>query len=133
MEEINPKQLSPLQLAYIGDAVYELYVRNRLIKEHPDMPPHKLHIASSKRVSAKAQSNSMLSLEEKLSEEELTIYKRGRNAKSATVPKNADVRDYRHATGFEALIGYVYFTKNEDRLQELMEIAYINSLNTNKD
>ena len=128
MEEINPKQLSPLQLAYIGDAVYELYVRNRLIKEHPDMPPHKLHILSSSHVKAKAQSNSMLVLEPLLSDEELAIYKRGRNAKSATVPKNADVTDYRRATGFEALIGYLYINKQDLRLNEIMETAYINSL-----
>ncbi|MBQ3038911.1 MAG: Mini-ribonuclease 3 [Clostridia bacterium] len=128
-DNINPSQLSPLVLAYIGDGVYELYVRNKIIYAHPDMPPHKLHILSSSHVKAAAQSKSMLAIEPMLTEEELAIYKRGRNAKSATVPKNADVTDYRRATGFEALIGYLYLTKNSDRLDDLMEIAYNTSVN----
>ena len=128
INNLKPSQLSPLVLAYIGDGVYELFVRNKIIFEHPDMPPHKLHILSSSHVKAKAQSNSMTVIEELLSEEELSIYKRGRNAKSSTVPKNADVNDYRRATGFEALIGFLYLNKEVERLDELMEIAFTNSL-----
>lgn len=128
-DNINPAHLPPLVLAYIGDGVYELFVRNKLIYAHPDMPPHKLHILSSSHVKAGAQSKSMLAIEPILNDEELAIYKRGRNAKSATVPKNADVADYRRATGFEALIGYTYLIKNNTRLEELMEIAYNNSVN----
>lgn len=128
-DNINPAQLSPLVLAYIGDGVYELFVRNKLINLHPDKSAHKLHILSSSHVKASAQSKSMLAIEPMLTDEELAIYKRGRNAKSATVPKNADVADYRRATGFEALIGYIYLMKNNDRLNELMEIAYSNSVN----
>ena len=87
MEKLKPALYSPLVLAYIGDGVYELYVRSRLIEEHSDMPPHKLHVLSSAHVKAKAQSRAMVIVETILTEEELAIYKRGRNAKSATVPK----------------------------------------------
>lgn len=129
-QKIKPSQHSPLVLAYIGDGVYELYVRERLIFEHSDMPPHKLHILSTTHVKAHSQSNSMNVIEPLLTEQELAIFKRGRNAKSATVPKNADVTDYRRATGFEALIGYLYLSKNDDRLKEIMRIAYENSYDT---
>ena len=107
----NPKLLAPLVLAYIGDSVYEVYVRNRIILEHPDMPAGKLHKQSIKYVSAKAQASSILSIENILNDDEMAIYNRGRNAKSATVPKNADVTQYRQATGFEALIGYLYLCR----------------------
>ena len=117
----------PLVLAYMGDAVYELYVRSRIICEHGDMPPRKLHLEAIKHVKAEAQSNSMLKLEPILTEDELTIYKRGRNTKSATVPKNADVAQYRRATGLEALFGYLYISKQSERLDMLMKIAYEHS------
>ena len=122
--EIKAKLLAPLVLAYIGDAVYEVYVRGRIIKEHPDMPAHKLHVASIKYVKAHGQSEAMAVLETELSEEEMAVYKRGRNAKSPTVPKNADVAEYRRATGFEALIGYLYESKQETRLNQVMEMAF---------
>ncbi len=130
MEQMKPSQLSPLVLAYIGDGVYELYVRNRIITEHSDMPPNKLHILSTKHVKAHAQSNAMCVIEPMLTEAETAIYKRGRNAKSATVPKNADVVDYRKATGFEALVGYLYLQKDNERLENIMQIAYDNSFDT---
>lgn len=125
----NPKLLAPLVLAYIGDSVYEVYVRNRIILEHPDMPAGKLHKQSIKYVSAKAQASSILSIENILNDDEMAIYKRGRNAKSATVPKNADVTQYRQATGFEALVGYLYLCRQNERLSEIMEAAYNNCLN----
>ncbi len=124
MEKLKPALYSPLVLAYIGDGVYELYVRSRLIEEHSDMPPHKLHVLSSAHVKAKAQSRAMVIVETILTEEELAIYKRGRNAKSATVPKNADVTEYRRATGFEALIGYLYLKGDTGRLDEIMKLSY---------
>lgn len=130
MDEMKPSLLSPLVLAYIGDGVYELYVRNRIISEHSDMPPHKLHILSTKHVKAHAQSNAMNVIEPVLTETETAIYKRGRNAKSATAPKNADIVDYRKATGFEALVGYLYLQKENERLEQIMQIAYDNSLDT---
>lgn len=126
MNEINPNVLSPLVLAYIGDGVYELFVRNKIIEQFPTTPPSKLHKLSSAHVKAHAQSNSMKIIETELSEKELAVYKRGRNAKSATVPKNADVTDYRRATGFEALIGYLYLNKENERLSEIMELAFLN-------
>ena len=116
-----------LVLAYIGDAIYEVYVRSRIVSEHGDMPPHRLHIESIKHVKAHAQSNAIAVIEEMLSEAEDAVYKRGRNSKSATVPKNADVSEYRRATGLEALFGYLYIKKEEERLEELMKIAYENS------
>lgn len=130
--EREAKLLAPLVLAYIGDAVYEVYVRNRIIKEHPDMPVHKLHKAAIKYVRAHGQSEAMTVLEEELSDEELSVYKRGRNTKSATVPKNADVTEYRRATGFEALIGFLYKAEHSERLEELMEKAFNTLKNSDK-
>ena len=124
----KPGFYQPLVLAYIGDAVYEVYVRSRIISEHSDMPPHKLHVQSIKYVKAHAQSNAVNALEGILTEQETSIYKRGRNSKSATVPKNADVSDYRRATGLEALIGYLYLNGEQPRLEEIMKIAYENSM-----
>lgn len=123
----NPSVYPALVLAYIGDAVYEVFTRKKVLCMHPDMPAHKLHVQNVGYVKAKAQSNAMLVLEPILSEKELAIYKRGRNAKSATVPKNADLTDYRRATGFEALIGYLHLAGEEERLLELMEIAFQNA------
>ena len=119
--EKNPKLYSPLVLAYIGDGVYDLFVRREMVKRHPDMPAHKLHRETVKHVKAQAQSESMGHIEGLLTEEEEAVYKRGRNAKSATVPKNADVSAYRRATGFEALMGYLYLAGRTDRLEFLME------------
>lgn len=124
----NPQQYSPLVLAYIGDAVYEVYVRSRVIEENPDMPAHKLHVKTVKYVKAHAQSNSIHAMTDILTEEETAVFKRGRNAKSPTTAKNASLIDYRHATGFEALIGYIYISGNTERLNELMGIAYENAL-----
>lgn len=119
-KEIN--MISPLSLAYIGDAVYELAIRAYVMKKG-NMPVNKLHRASTHYVSAIAQSKSMYVLEEKLTEEELSVFKRGRNAHSHTAAKNADIVDYRRATGFEALIGYLYLKKDFERLNELIDIA----------
>ncbi len=121
---INAKLYSPLVLAYIGDAVYEVYVRERILLSHHDMPAYKLHKLAVKYVKAGAQANSVHSIMEMLSEEEVSVYKRGRNAKSPTVPKNADVGEYRCATGFEALLGYLHLSGNIDRLNEVMKAAF---------
>ena len=124
--EVNPSLHSPLVLAYIGDAVYEVFTREKLLGINPNLPAHKLHKENVRYVRAKAQSNAMEAIEPILAEDELAIYKRGRNAKSGTVPKNADLVEYRRATGFEALIGYLHLKKDEDRLNEIMEIAFRN-------
>lgn len=128
----QPNQYSPLALAYIGDGVYELYVRTRVIEEHPNLPAHKLHLHTVKYVKAHAQSQSIEAMLPMLTEEETAVYKRGRNAKSATMAKNATMTDYRRATGFEALIGYVYLTGDTQRLDELMGKAYENAFDNNQ-
>lgn len=109
--------LSPLQLAYIGDAVYELLVRTYLLKK--GLSVKELHKATINFVKAKSQANIVHNLEEELTEHEKTVVKKGRNAKSNTVPKNADLIDYKYATGFEALIGELYLSGNDERLSEL--------------
>ena len=114
------RQLNPLVLAFIGDGVYEVFIRSYIIDRNRNMPVHKLHIKTISYVRAHEQINFMNQLTELLNEEELSIYKRGRNAKSGTIPKNADVREYRNATGFEALIGYLYLIDDKERLEELL-------------
>lgn len=115
---------SPLVLAYIGDSVYEVFTRKKVLSKNPNLPAHKLHKENVKYVKAKAQSDAMEIIEPMLTDAELAIYKRGRNAKSATVPKNADLADYRRATGFEALIGFLELSGQRERLLEIMEKAF---------
>ena len=110
---------APLTLAYIGDSVHTLFVRERVIGQS-DKKVHELHILTSRYVKASAQAKAIHILLPELNEEEEAIYKRGRNAKSATVPKNAIVSDYRAATGFEALIGALYIDKKKERLNEIL-------------
>ncbi|MDY3972237.1 MAG: ribonuclease III domain-containing protein [Clostridia bacterium] len=124
----KPSQFSPLALAYIGDGVYELFVRTKVIEEHENMPANKLHKKTVQYVKAHAQANSIDAMLPHLTEDETAVYKRGRNAKSNTTPKNADMADYRKATGFEALIGFLYLSGENERLHELMNIAYENAL-----
>ena len=126
----NPSQLAPLSLAHLGDAVYELYVRNRVIHEHPTMPAHKLHLQTVKYVKAHAQSNSINAIMEMLTDDEVAVFRRGRNAKSYTVPKNANLGDYHRATGFEALMGYLYLMGDRERLEFIMDKAFINAIDT---
>ncbi len=124
----KPSQFSPLALAYIGDGVYELFVRTKVIEEHENMPANKLHKKTVQYVKAHAQADSIDAMLPHLTEDETAVYKRGRNAKSNTTPKNADMADYRKATGFEALIGFLYLSGENERLHELMNIAYENAL-----
>lgn len=116
------KQLNSLVLAFVGDSVYEMFIRTYLVNNNREMSAHKLHLKAISFVKAHSQCLLMMKLENILSDEELSVYKRGRNAKSATVPKNADVQEYRVATGFEALIGFLYLTNQLDRLNELMNL-----------
>lgn len=125
--EKNPSLYPALVLAYIGDAVYEVFTREKLIEQNPDMPAYKLHKINVHYVRAKAQSNAMAAIEPILTESELAIYKRGRNAKAGTVPKNADLVDYRRATGFETLVGFLHLKRDTERLYEIMEIAFNNA------
>ena len=118
----NAANYSPLVLAYLGDAVYELYIRGLLVSAGK-LPVNQLHKAATGYVKAKAQSDAITALEPELTEEELRIYKRGRNAKPATIPRHADVSDYHRATGFEALAGYLYLCGQTDRLNRLFSLA----------
>ena len=119
----DAKMFSPLALAYIGDSVYEVYVRSKVL-EGGNTPVNKLHKTSTGYVSARAQSKIVHALESQLSPEELAVYKRGRNAHSNTSAKNADIVDYRHATGFEALIGYLFISGDYERLNEIIELSF---------
>ena len=119
LQEIDVRSYSPLALAYIGDAVYEVLIRTKVMNQG-NMQVSKMHKKSASLVKAQAQANMIRLLVEELSEEEMAIYKRGRNAKSATIARNASMADYRMATGFEALVGYLYLTGRDDRLLELI-------------
>lgn len=114
--------MSPLTWAYIGDAVYELYIRNYFINT-TKLKPHKLHIESIKYVKAKAQAEILEELMDNLTEKEQEIVKRGRNAENHHLPKNATVQEYMYSTAFEALIGYMYLTKQDDRLKEILDLC----------
>lgn len=118
--ETDIKTYSPLTLAYIGDAVFEIVIRTMLV-EHGNSHVNRLNQKASKLVRASAQKDMLFVIEEMLTEEEHSIYKRGRNAKSITIAKNASVTDYRIATGLEALIGYLYLQNNMNRVIELIE------------
>lgn len=118
-KEVDITSYSPLALAYIGDAAYELVIRS-MIMNHGNVQVSKMHKKTASLVKAEAQANFYKLLEPELTEEEIGIYKRGRNAKSFTMAKNATMRDYRMATGFEALIGYLYLTERFERMAELL-------------
>lgn len=111
---------SPLTLAYIGDAVYELVIRTMVV-EKGNAPVNKLHKRSASLVKASTQASMSKHIEAILSEDELHVMKRGRNAKSYTSAKNASVIDYRHATGFEALIGYLYLNDETERMLTIIK------------
>jgi ribonuclease-3 family protein len=122
LEPEDIRSYSPLTLAYVGDAVYELVIRTMIISKG-NAPVNKLHKRSAALVKAPAQAQMMKVIEPLLSEEELHIYKRGRNAKSYTSAKNASVIDYRIATGFEALMGWFYLQERQERMLELIKIG----------
>ena len=115
------RRLSPLALAFVGDGVFELIVRSYLVSQNTEMSAHKLHLSAITYVKAHEQSEIMKSIMDVLMEEELALYKRGRNTKSSTIPKNAVVQEYRTATGFEALIGFLYLTDQNERIQEILK------------
>ncbi|MCM3164487.1 Mini-ribonuclease 3 [Metabacillus litoralis] len=121
----DSKLLNSLALAYIGDAVYEIYVRHYLLAKG-NIRPNQLHNQAKRFVSAKAQASTIhhfFSLEF-LTEEEQAVLRRGRNAKSGTIPKNTDVQTYRYSTAFEALIGHLYLEKEHERLEELIQKSF---------
>lgn len=117
-------EYNPLVPAYVGDSLYDVYVRSRIIAEHENYTAHKMHVEAIHFVSAHGQSEAVKFIEDKLTEEELAAYKRGRNTKSYTVPKNADVGEYRRATGFESLLGWLWIQGRAERMEELMKLSY---------
>ena len=121
-EEVDINLLSPLTWAYVGDCVYELYIRTKLVNE-TKLKPHELHIKAIGYVKAKAQAERLKNIYDKLTDEEKDIVRRGRNAENHHLPKNANVQEYMYSTAFEALIGYLYLTKQNKRLKEILEIA----------
>lgn len=120
LEDTDIRTYSPLTLAYIGDAIYELVIRTILV-EKGNTQVNKLHNRASRLVKASAQSAMIDKLKPHLTEEETAVFKRGRNAKSYTMAKNASMSDYRRATGFEALMGYLYLTEQWERMLELIK------------
>ena len=118
---VDVKQMKSLALAYMGDAVYEVYVRERLLQSGY-VKPDRLHQQAVSYVSGKSQATVVLNWIKTgyLTEEEIGVVRRGRNAKSASAPKNTSIQTYRHSTGFEALIGYHYLLDNQERLTELL-------------
>lgn len=120
-KKVNAKQLSPLNLAFVGDCIYEILVRETLVTD-ANRPVNDLHKESVKFVSAKAQTEAFEKIKNCLTEEEMAIYKRGRNAKVGHSPKSATEGEYHCSTGIEALFGYLYLTDNTARLKELFAI-----------
>lgn len=122
LSQTDIRMMNPLKLAYLGDAVYEAYIRTYIISKHV-MTPNEMSKLAVKYVKAGAQASIVNALKDDLTEEEWTLIKRGRNQKSASVPKNASISDYRYATGFEALIGYLYLMDEKDRIYEIVGLA----------
>ena len=120
IEEQRINTLNPLTWAYIGDAVYELFVRENLIRNH-NLKPHKLHVEAVKKVKAQAQAEILYSIEDKLTDEEKEIVRRTRNTKNHHLPKNSNVTDYMYATAFEGLIGYLYLTGQKERVETILK------------
>ena len=119
LKKQDADQYSPLVLAYMGDCVYELFIRTKVVNDG-NMQVSKMHKRSATFVKASAQAELIHLIMELLTEEEIQIYKRGRNAKSATMAKNSTMAEYRTATGFEALIGYLYLSGQKERMVELI-------------
>lgn len=116
-QEVN--LMPPLTWAYVGDCVYELYIRTKLV-DKTKLKPHALHIEAIKHVKAQAQAETLKKIFDELTEKEQDVVRRGRNAENHHLPKNANVQDYMYATAFEALLGYLYLTKQDTRLKEIL-------------
>jgi ribonuclease-3 family protein len=120
IEDVN--MLSPLVWAYVGDGVYDLFIRTSLVN-NSNAKPHKLHMESIKYVKAKAQADILKKIEPSLTDEEKDIVRRGRNTENHHIAKNANVADYAMSTAFEALIGYLYLSKQDERLEEILKLC----------
>lgn len=122
MQEVDIKEYSPLALAYIGDSIYDVIIKSLVLNEG-NKQVQKMHKETSSYVQASTQSRMMRTMQEHLTEEEHAVYKRGRNAKSVSPAKNQSITDYRRATGFEALLGYLYLKKDWKRMLDLVKIG----------
>lgn len=122
MQEVDIREYSPLTLAYIGDSIYDLIIKS-LVINRGNKQVQKLHKETSSLVQASAQSMMMRAMQEELTDEERAVYKRGRNAKSVSPAKNQSITDYRRATGFEALLGYLYLKEDWKRMLDLVKIG----------
>ncbi len=130
LKEIDAGEYSPLTLAYIGDCAYEIVVRTIVVDEH-NQQTQKLHKKVSEYVKATTQAQMIFLIMDELTEMETKMYKRGRNAKAVTRAKNASMSDYRQATGFEALMGWLFLSDQSDRMLELIKLS-IDKYNENK-
>ena len=130
IERKEATEFSPLVLAYIGDAVYELMIRSILVSRG-NRPVNKLNKDATSLVKAAAQSEIVKLISDNLSEEEYIVFKRGRNSSPHTMAKNASMTDYKYATGFEALIGFLYLDNRCDRALELVKLGIDLYLNKN--
>lgn len=122
LKDQDIRSYSPLTLAYIGDGIYELLIRTILVK-NGNCPVSRIHKKASSLVKASAQSAIMERIEEQLTEEEHAVYKRGRNAHSPTMARHATMADYRRATGFESLMGYLYLKEEYTRMVDLVRMG----------
>lgn len=122
-QKVDIHEQSPLSLAFVGDGVLELLVRRKLV-EYTRLVPSKLHATCVKYVSAKGQARALTLLEPLLTEQEQAVLRRGRNASKATVAKHATPQEYRASTGFEALLGWLELTGQQERIQELFDVLW---------
>ncbi len=122
LSDLDVRMMNPLKLAFLGDAIYEAYIRTYLISQFV-LTPHEMSKKAKQYVNANAQATAVHRLKDSFSEEEWQMIKRGRNQKSNTVPKNAILSDYRYATGYEALIGYLYLTDQKERIYEIVHLT----------
>ncbi len=128
MTEEEAYRIPPLALAYVGDAVWELEVRVTLI-DCGERRPQQLHRLAVQKVKANAQADRLHRIADLLSERERAVVRRGRNAKSRSVPRSATVADYRASTGVEALLGYLYLSGSTDRLREIVQLLLMDEEN----
>jgi len=121
-DESDVNQMSPLTWAYIGDCVFELFIRTKLVNE-TRLKPHELHVKSINYVKAKSQCDMLKNIYDDLTDDEKDIVRRGRNAENHHLPKNSNIEEYTYSTAFEGLIGYLYLCKKHSRVKEIIEIA----------
>lgn len=124
MQESEIHRMNPATLAFIGDGVYELLVREEILRRYTSLPARKLHAFTVRYVCATAQAAAYAVLEPLLTEEEAAVFRRGRNATGVTPPKHTDAADYRTATGVEALFGWLYLSGEEERLRTLFSAIF---------